>query len=256
MIFAESQKSRYDLNFTVLNFPVCVNPFFWLIAAVLGWGDNIPLTELIIWILCVFVSILVHELGHAIAARHFGARNIRIVLHGMGGQTVSNANLSQIQRIIELSSGPMAGFLLLSLVFLIHKSFTNLSHNSIFYFATSFLIYINLVWSLFNLIPVLPMDGGQIVRELIKSKRPWDGADIATKISIGLSIIIAILFVILSLIGLVRGSRANFWYPAAIFTILAIMNFQMYKYKYIYDQKERDHGPRNPWERDPDWWKR
>ena len=254
-MFGEFPKTRYDLNFAILSVPVCINPFFWLVAAALGWTDEARVVELMIWILCVFVSVLVHELGHALAAKRFGARDVRITLHGMGGQTASSARLSPLQRIIELLSGPLAGLLLLGLTFVIRESFSGLSHNPLFYFTTSFLIYINSIWSLFNLIPVLPLDGGQIVCELIRLKRPWDGIDIATKLSIGVSAIIAALFVVLALVGLVKGTKSGLWYPAIVFAVLAVMNFQMYKSKYFYEQNGQEYRPRNPWERDPDWWK-
>ena len=253
-MLAEPLKNRYDLNFSILGIPVCINPFFWLIAIFLGWSGSIQLIELSIWVIAVLISILVHELGHAMAARRFGARNVRIVLHGMGGQMISGSRLNERQRIIELLCGPAAGFLLLVLIFLLSKLFSGVHHHSLIRFSTSQLIYINLVWTLLNLIPILPLDGGQIMRELINRKRPWDGADITVKISMVLSSIVVVGFVISAVISMFRGYPSN-WYPAAIFAILAAMNYQMYKSKYSMGENASEASARNPWERDPDWWK-
>lgn len=58
-------ETPYDLRFQLLGMPVRVHPLFWLVAAMLGWrNENIPLV--LIWVGCVFVSILVHEYGHGL----------------------------------------------------------------------------------------------------------------------------------------------------------------------------------------------
>ena len=63
-----------------------VSPWFWVITVLLGLNTDgqTPPLELIIWIAVVFVSILVHELGHAFTQRHFGGQPW-ITLYGMGG---------------------------------------------------------------------------------------------------------------------------------------------------------------------------
>ncbi|HSO11633.1 MAG TPA: hypothetical protein VLT51_04610, partial [Anaerolineales bacterium] len=77
--------TQYDLRFSIAGIPVRVHPLFWLIALLLGSSG--ALVEIPIWILVVFVSILVHELGHALAFRRYGIQS-HIVLHAMGGLTI------------------------------------------------------------------------------------------------------------------------------------------------------------------------
>ena len=66
--------------------------------AVLGWpnmagvDENQRLTRIAIWIGVAFVSILVHELGHAVIMRRFGS-NARIVLHSFGGLAIPEGSL-------------------------------------------------------------------------------------------------------------------------------------------------------------------
>ena len=75
--------TRLDLRFRLLGIPVRVSPFFWLVAVVIAWDEASPAITLI-GVGCVFLSILVHELGHGLTARVFRDRPT-IVLHGMGG---------------------------------------------------------------------------------------------------------------------------------------------------------------------------
>ena len=78
-------------HFRILGIPVRVEPFFWIIAVLFGLQyDSIPL--ILTWVFVVFVSILVHELGHALMLKAFDQRSA-IVLHGFGGVTISPRNL-------------------------------------------------------------------------------------------------------------------------------------------------------------------
>ena len=62
MLFQPPQPTPYDLRFSVAGIPVTVHPLFWLIALLLGSTGDILLVP--IWVGVIFVSILVHELGH------------------------------------------------------------------------------------------------------------------------------------------------------------------------------------------------
>jgi stage IV sporulation protein FB len=71
--------TRFDLRFSILGFPVRVHPLFWVIALLLGSGSG-NLFYMLLWVIGVFISILIHELGHALAFRRYGqeAEIIRI----------------------------------------------------------------------------------------------------------------------------------------------------------------------------------
>ena len=83
--FQPTPTSRYDLRFSIAGIPVRVHPLFWLIALLLGSSGD--LLQIVIWIFVVFVSIVVHELGHAFALRWYGLRS-QILLHFSGGLTI------------------------------------------------------------------------------------------------------------------------------------------------------------------------
>jgi len=115
-----ASETPYDLRFSLLGIPVRVHPLFWLVAVVLGFGRNDRnLALVVVWVACVFVSILVHEYGHALMARAFGS-SPSIVLWGMGGLCYSQAERQTLlQRLAVVLSGPAAGLGLYVLVMLV-----------------------------------------------------------------------------------------------------------------------------------------
>jgi membrane-associated protease RseP (regulator of RpoE activity) len=117
-----------------------------------------------IWMAVAFVSILVHELGHAFAARRLGLVPA-IRLHGMGGQTewIESRQVSSAQRIGISFAGPGAGFLLAGLVYAAQSLFTQAPdwRMQVVYMD---LLWVNIGWGILNLLPVLPMDGGHIMQ--------------------------------------------------------------------------------------------
>src|SRR5512142_1497159 len=123
MLFQSPPPTPYDLRFNLAEIPVRVSPTFWLIAILFGISGSLLLLP--IWVLVVFVSILIHELGHAFAFRRYGQRS-RIVLHFAGGLTIpepvswgstyANVGLTPNQQIFISIAGPGAGFLFAALI--------------------------------------------------------------------------------------------------------------------------------------------
>jgi Zn-dependent protease len=184
VFLAEPPRSQYDLHFHVLGIPVRVHPFFWLTALLLGLSGSSEPAAMLIWVGVVFVSILVHELGHALAARSQGFEPW-ITLYAMGGlASYQPSRQSPASRIFITFAGPLAGFLFaLVIVGVISASGhtiravwkpswplpvvwepyqTDRSNRIIFD-----LLYVNIFWGLINLLPIYPLDGGQISRELL-----------------------------------------------------------------------------------------
>src|SRR5262245_21070979 len=73
----------FDLQMTLVRIPIRVIPTFWLMAMVLGWDPD-RLDLVFLWAMCVFGSVLFHELGHALTAAAFGY-DPHIVLYHFGG---------------------------------------------------------------------------------------------------------------------------------------------------------------------------
>jgi Zn-dependent protease len=196
-VLVEPNRTPYDLNFRLFGFPVRIHPLFWLGAVLLGAstlsaGDGNGLLYMAIWVVVVFVSILVHELGHAFAFRRFGS-DAHIVLWVFGGLAIPSSGIAgRGRRIIVSLAGPAAGFLLCALVWGTDKltdwSAAGGAPVAVLYL---FLFAVNLYWGILNLLPVFPLDGGQVSRELCEAKWRGRGLAVALKISFGAAIAVA-----------------------------------------------------------------
>lgn len=115
MLFSDASPTPYDLRFELFGFPVRIHPGFWLISVILGM--NLPPRLLPAWVAAVVVSILVHELGHAVLQRRFGGRPW-IVLYTFGGYSATNT-VDRVwwKNVLIALAGPFAGFALWGVVF-------------------------------------------------------------------------------------------------------------------------------------------
>src|SRR3954469_20180499 len=153
------EPTAYDLRFRFLGIPVRVHPLFWLFTAFLGNPDA-GFEIVLPWIGCVFVSILVHEYGHGLMSRvfHFSPA---IVLYSMGGLCYSEAERqTPWQRLAVLFAGPGAGLLLFVCVWGGYHALGEPHLSPVGWRIFRNLIEINLYWSILNLFPIWPLDGG------------------------------------------------------------------------------------------------
>jgi Zn-dependent protease len=150
----------------IAGFPVRIEVTFFLVAAILGQGR--PGNLLFAWIGVVFVSILVHEFGHAIALRTFGDTP-RITLHAFGGATHLTKTLATGKDVVATLAGPLTGLLILGLPsYLIRASAAPPDIDWLtWWIVLSDLVWVNVGWSVLNLLPILPLDGGLIARRLL-----------------------------------------------------------------------------------------
>lgn len=148
--------------FTLAGVPVHVTAWYFLIL--LFWLRG-GLESALVWGGAITVSILVHEFGHAMVARHFRL-NPSIELHGWGGLCHHERAASDRHDALILIAGPGAGLALGVLVFgaqLFVDPMWMMQHRMLAAF-TQYMLYVNLIWSLVNLVPLWPLDGGQLFR--------------------------------------------------------------------------------------------
>jgi Zn-dependent protease len=162
--------------------PVKIEASF-LLVLLMAMTRGSDLSLMIEWGLVVFFSILIHELGHAFAGRGFGLEP-QISLYAMGGLTSwtgKRIEISPSQSIRISLAGPLSGLLLGGLVYLLAP----LYHGDSYLIAViiSDLLWVNIAWSLFSLLPILPMDGGHIAESLEKWWRGKPDNLIATMLS-------------------------------------------------------------------------
>ncbi len=144
--------------------PLHITPAFWVLACIISWfAVGSPLqapVQFAVWILIVFASVVVHELGHAFFATLWG-QNVQIVLGPLGGTTMygqGKKSLSRIKEFIVVAAGPIFGLLLAGLSSLMLRY-----SSPVFFYFLSCLTFANIIWSFFNLLPVHPFDGGKLM---------------------------------------------------------------------------------------------
>ena len=166
----------------------------------LGGGLAITSREdflmILLWIIALLVSILVHELGHALTSRKMTGVTPSIKLWGMGGLAYPNTQLTRKQSFWVTWAGPLAGLgffglivltccaiygfaigtdLTMILLFPSRETYTVLAKmNDPVLYMLKDLLRVNFWWSLMNLLPVFPLDGGQIYASIERSpKKVW-----------------------------------------------------------------------------------
>ncbi len=178
----------------ILGFPVHLDLSFMVIMAVLGWmstgGD---LEGMIVWLLITPVAVLVHELGHAVVARTTGAKP-QIALAGFGGVTsfTPPKELSRARSIAISLAGPAVGLAIGLVLLAVDRAVGDSITNEWAWWALRIGIFTSIGWSILNLLPVLPLDGGQAMREFL----PGDQVTRlrrAAKVSIGVAATAAVL---------------------------------------------------------------
>ncbi|WP_267146688.1 M50 family metallopeptidase [Pyxidicoccus xibeiensis] len=178
-------------HFHVAGFPVRVHPLFFLIAFASGWGLLEQPGRLAMWLAIVFVSVLLHELGHALAFRRYGCP-AGIELHGMGGTTTAEdtEQLTHRQSAWVSFAGPGMGFLLGGLVWAVSRLTPLGEQGGLAGEAVRQLVWVNVGWGLFNLLPLQPLDGGHLLASAVRARsgyryeRVLHGIGIATALGV------------------------------------------------------------------------
>ena len=209
MFLLEPQRTQFDLNFRIGDIPVRIHPFFWLVTLILfasgGMSEaNAPML-LAIWVGVVFFSILIHELGHAVVMRYYGDHP-SVVLYSFGGLAIPGGEggggfydtgwrprprLTPIRKIQISFAGPLAGFLVAGATLVLCQvagvpirigwiwnlpvPYVIAEGKPGLHALLNDILWVNLMWGLVNLLPIYPLDGGQIARELFALAQVPDG---------------------------------------------------------------------------------
>jgi Zn-dependent protease len=152
-------------HFMLFGIPVRVEPGFWVVALLLGYYPGTTVGLLVAWVAIVFVSILLHELGHALAFVAFGDRPA-ILLHPFGGLTFGRSRRKRWESVAVSLAGPLSALFLLGVPALVlqHSDWAleSIDRENL----VRLVVWVNVGWSVFNLLPILPLDGGHVAQEL------------------------------------------------------------------------------------------
>jgi Zn-dependent protease len=203
--------------------PIQINySFLLLLVILLIWQGLTGVLLLVV----MFLSVLLHELGHALVARRFKVPILGIDLHFFGGAAkMARMPESPREEILIAAAGPAVSFVLAALaagVFLL----SGLE-------AAAYLAAVNVMLGGFNMLPALPMDGGRIFRALlVRHFGRLRATSIAVTVARGLS-------VALGLLGLVQGN----FFLVGLAVMLWMMAGQELRAAQLWSQA---HGFRDP----------
>lgn len=176
--------SDLALHFRLFGIPIRVSLFFLVMAFLLGRSlTRDSAAMMAAWVAIVFVSVLLHELGHALTARLFGQQPY-ISLHAMGGLTTwrTETPLSAGRRLAVALAGPGAGIALAVAAVVVGAVF--FAKGSPGRYVTVLAASVNFFWGVLNLIPMLPLDGGSIMSALFELVSPGRGRRMAHYVSV------------------------------------------------------------------------
>lgn len=248
MILGRPDDTPYDLRFTLFGTPIRVHPLFWLTALFLGspllsppfrFSEN-GVPEVLIWVVAVMVSIILHEFGHVWMWRVFGTR-AKIQLNGMGGLAIPTTGGRAFgwRYILVCFAGPAIQLLFAAALYGGWLYRSRIRDYPALTFLLEMLLLINLFWALFNLLPIYPLDGGQIAREGLQMSAGRKGL-IA---SLWLSVATCALIGLNALLPLLGQERLIWFLPGGPLTAIMCVVFAVAALQELQRQQSFRRGP-------------
>lgn len=209
--------------------PIRIYPFFWFMIAIIGWVSTNTVYGTLIWAVVIFFSVLIHEYGHALTALAFG-QQAYIELVGLGGVTNRQGpKLELWKEFLIVINGPLAGFCLFLVAYMIYghlgKNPTPTVFNSIIFVT----MYANLIWTIMNLLPIHPLDGGRLFSIILESIFGLKGIKFSLIASSIFSLCISVFFFLIQ--ALLAGS---------IFLLLAFESYSAWRGSLTISSKDQD----------------
>ncbi len=177
----------------------------------------------------IFISVLLHELGHVYIAKILKLRVEEVELFPFGG-VARMEDITKYGGLLETFvaiSGPVVSLLLVMLSFIL----------SLFSSFFQVLMEYNKILFLFNLIPVLPMDGGRIARNILLH---YMGYKQATKIMVYLGRIFSIMLVLYNIIRIMEGEKSGAYLLISVFIYMGtVKEMRFCSYYYLLNRNNK-----------------
>ena len=158
------------IQFSILGIPVRVEPWFWITMAFIGGGlhaaNSTDILLVLVFVFAGFLSIMIHELGHALTIRKYGLP-AAITLQAFGGYaSFPSGKLGRKQLFVVTAAGPALQFAFGVLLIILAPNIA-IPEGSLFLPFLRDLIWVSIAWSILNCLPVYPMDGGQMMAAIL-----------------------------------------------------------------------------------------
>ena len=168
-----------------------------IVFFVLSDIERAGIRNALLWAPVLLISILVHELAHAAMIGLLGFGPSQILLQGIGGVTVNERRARPWQDLLISAAGPISSFLLAGGLYVLFINVGFVRQDPFLLALLPLLLRANLWWGVFNLMPVVPLDGAGVVRNFL---RLFLNERTAFVISIWISIITGTLLAIAGLV--------------------------------------------------------
>ncbi|MES2505207.1 MAG: site-2 protease family protein [Verrucomicrobiota bacterium] len=180
------------LRFSFLGFPVSIQWMFWLTLALLGGvfrasGDPEAMQRVLAWVVAGFFSILIHELGHALTMRHYGARRVEIVLHSFGGYAMPDRSFGRSESFFVSAAGPFLQIAAGVVMWWVKDAWPPQNLLAM-HFMSSF-VQVSISWAVLNLFPIIPLDGGRIMQALLGPQRQKTALIVSLICAVGFGVV-------------------------------------------------------------------
>ena len=227
------------IRFSLFGVQVSIHPTLWLTLAILGRAffaaNALELMLSLLFIVSAFVVLLAHEMGHALVGRRLGGGQPSVYLAWLGGDcTNETARLTRWQGVMMTAAGPLCSLAVGVLAFVVLSLYVGsfalggdmaclfalgilpaevvMTFPPLAIFFFFYLIQISCWWTALNLLPVFPLDGGQIMQGLMKSRMQ-------------MHLISMTVAVVMCLVSGVLG----FWMLMVFMVLLAVLNHKFYR---------------------------
>lgn len=162
-------------------------------------GGLAAVSSAVLLVLAIFGCVVLHEMGHALAARRYGVPTRDITLLPIGGVArLERMPTQPSQELVIALAGPAVNVVIATVLFFALALMGNIEQVfSVSFLAGPFLARLmlaNVVLVAFNLLPAFPMDGGRVFRSILAMFMRYDRA---TDIAAGLGQMMALLFLVL-----------------------------------------------------------
>ena len=207
--------------------PLAIHPFFWVFAALIGYLNSGNLIGVVVWIGIILVSVVVHEYGHALTAIFF-KQKAKIQLIALGGVTsYEGPKLKFWQQFLITFNGPLFGFFLfLIATFLLQFDWND---SPTIWKILRITQVANLFWTIINLLPVMPLDGGQLLRIILEASFGVRGYKASLLIGTVISALLSFYFFLIR------------WFLAgAFFFLFAFQSFDSWRKSRFATRSDRD----------------
>lgn len=183
---------------------------------ILDLESRVAVPRALLWIPVVFFGVLLHELGHAAAIGAFGYGASSITLAGFGGVTVNGRRAKAWHDMLISIAGPLTSLVLAGIAWQAPKIMPHLKGDPFFDAIIPMTVEANILWGIFNLFPVVPLDGGHALLNLL---RLATSPRTAVTVTIWISLVVSVGLI-------VAGLYLKWFFVAIIAAMLLMQNFE------------------------------